>query len=363
MRPSAPPRPTPRAAVRGVSRNRTIPPARAALLLATASVLGVPLLVAPGASAAAPQVTWSDRSVVAGKAVTATVAPASVDGAAVVLQRKFPDVPWRIADSSPRVTGGGLVLDVPTSQYGAFSYRVVTLEQDTVVSATDPVKVTVAPPYGPAGNASSHAFMSSPRWVWDSCRGPITWKLSTGNAPGGGLKQVKGALARVHAATGLDFRYLGTTDVAPKPSGVPGSGADLVIGWIGRRAFSEQHGGAVGVGGATYYSNYRLANGDRVNRAAQGGVVLNAGFNDDLANGFGSGFTWGEVLMHELGHVIGLGHVGSTKQLMYPSITRGPARFGAGDLNGFRKVGDTFGCPVLDDARARTAQPRVSISH
>ena len=25
-----------------------------------------------------------------------------------------------------------------------------------------------------------------------------------------------------------------------------------------------------------------------------------------------------------------------------------PARFGAGDLNGFRKVGDTFGCPVLD---------------
>ena len=91
-----------------------------------------------------------------------------------------------------------------------------------------------------------------------------------------------------------------------------------MIGWVGQRAFSDQYGGAVGVGGATYYSNYRLANGDRVNRAAQGGVVLNAGFNDDLANGFGSGFTWGEVLMHELGHVIGLGHVDSTKQLMYP---------------------------------------------
>ena len=92
-------------------------------------------------------------------------------------------------------------------------------------------------------------------------------------------------------------------------------------------------------------------------------MVLNAGFNGDLANGFGSGFTWGEVLMHELSHVIGLDHTDSTKQLMYPSITRGAARFGAGDLNGFRKVGDTFGCLVPDNARARTGPPRVSISH
>lgn len=360
MRPSAPSRTTPRAAVR--ARARTVSPARSLLLVAAASAVGVPLLVAPGASAAAPRVTWSDRSVVAGKPMTATVAPASVDGAAVVLQRRFPDAPWRVADSTPRVTTGGLVLDVPTSQYGSFRYRVVALQRDTVVSATDPVKVTVAPPYSPAGAASAHKFMSSPRWLWDSCRGPITWKFTTGNAPDGALKQVKGAFARVHAATGLDFSYLGTTDVTPKPSGAPASGADLVIGWVGQRAFSDQYGGAVGVGGATYYSNYRLANGDRVNRAAQGGVVLNAGF-DDLANGFGSGFTWGEVLMHELGHVIGLSHVDSSKQLMYERVTRGLARFGAGDLNGFRKVGDTFGCPVLDNGRARTGPARVSISH
>lgn len=361
MRPSAPSRTTPRTAVR--ARARTVSPARSLLLVAAASLVGVPLLVAPGASAAAPRVTWSDRSVVAGKPMTATVAPASVDGAAAVLQRRFPDAPWRVADSTPRVTTGGLVLDVPTSQYGSFRYRVVALQRDTVVSATDAVKVTVAPPYSPAGAASSHKFMSSPRWLWDSCRGPITWKFSTGSAPSGALKQVKGAFARVHAATGLDFRYLGTTDVAPDPGGAPDSGADVVIGWLGQRAFSDQYGDAVGMGGARYFTNHRLANGDRVNRASQGGVALNARYNDDLGNGFGTGFTWGEVLMHELGHVVGLDHVGSTKQMMYPSITRGAARFGAGDLNGFRKVGDTFGCLVPDNARARTAQPRVSISH
>ena len=363
MRLSAPTRSTSRAAARAVVPKRRVSPARSLLLVAAASVVGVPLLVAPGASAAAPKVTWSDRSVVAGKAVTATVAPASVDGAAVVLQRKFPDVPWRVADSSPRVTTGGLVLDVPTSQYGSFSYRVVALERGTIVSAGDPVKVTVAPPYSPAGNASAHSFMSSPRWMWDSCAGPVTWKFKPGSAPTGALKQVKGAFARVHAATGLDFAYLGTTDVTPRPGGVPDAGADVVIGWIGKRAFTGTYGNAVGKGGAAYMYDHRLANGDRVNRAVRGGVVLNAGYNDVLANGFGSGFTWGEVLMHEIGHVIGLSHVGATNQLMYRSITRGAARFGAGDLNGFRKVGDTFGCLTPEDARARTGPLRVSVSH
>ena len=96
MRPSVP------ALVRPLTTARHLSPARPALLVAAAAVVAVPLLVAPGASAAAPRVTWSDRSVVAGKAMTATVAPASVDGAAVVLQRKFPDVPWRVADSTPQ---------------------------------------------------------------------------------------------------------------------------------------------------------------------------------------------------------------------------------------------------------------------
>ena len=83
-------------------------------------------------------------------------------------------------------------------------------------------------------------------------------------------------------------------------------------------------------------------------------MVLNAGYNDDVSGGFGRGYTWGEVLMHELGHVIGLDHVGSAKQLMHDTVTARAARFGAGDLNGFRKVGDTFGCLVADDRRART---------
>jgi hypothetical protein len=330
-------------------------------LVAAGVVVVVPLLATPGASAAAPSVSWSDRSVVAGKPMTATVGAASVDGATVGLQRRFPEG-WRVADGTPRATSAGLVLDVPTDQYGTFSYRVVATKQGSV-SSTDPVKVTVRPPYAPAGSAASHSFMANPRWLWDSCSGPITWKFNPASAPSGGLEQVKGSFDRVHAATGLDFAYAGTTDVTPQPSDPGSSGADIVVGWIGSQAFAQRHGSAVGVGGAAYWQGQRLFSGTKVNRAFEGGVVLNAGYDDRLGSGFGRGVTWGDVLMHEIGHVIGLGHVGSESQMMFGRITTRAARWGAGDLNGFRKVGDTMGCVTAANQRARTEPVRVVADH
>jgi hypothetical protein len=328
--------------------------ARSVGLAAAAAVVAVPLLAAPGASAAAPTVSWSDRTVVAGRAMTATVSTASLDGATPVLQRRFPDG-WRVADPVARVTSSGLVLDVPTDQYGTFSYRVVASGQGTT-SATDPVKVTVSPPYDPVGRASAHSFMTSPRWLWDSCSGPITWKFNPTNAPGQGFEQVAGSFDRIHAATGLDFVYAGTSSETPRASDPGTSGADILVGWRGASSFKA---GVVGEGGAAFYRGFRLPNGSNVHKAVEGGVMLNAGFNDRLAGGFGKGYTWGEVVMHELAHVIGLGHVGAKSQVMYHAITGGAARWGAGDLNGFRKVGDTMGCVGGGGARTNGDPVRV----
>jgi hypothetical protein len=98
------------------------------------------------------------------------------------------------------------------------------------------------------------------------------------------------------------------------------------------------------LGGNSYYRGYQEADGRRVNRAVKGGVVFNADYVDRLQNGYGDGLTWGEVVIHELGHVLGLAHAPSDKQIMYPSITDRVARFGAGDLAGLRRVGDVRGC-------------------
>lgn len=315
-----------------------------------------PVVALPVAADAAPRVTWSELSVLAGKKITATVEPGSVPaGGEVVLQRQFPDR-WRTADDSAVSTADGLRLRVPTEQYGTFSYRVAAVDGTSVLETSDPVTVRVRPPYTPAGPDSAHAFMASPRWQWDSCRS-ITWVFNGADAPRGGLKQVKGAVARIHAATGLEFVYAGRTQRTPRYQGV--KGADIVVGWLGRRAFGRAYGSAVGVGGATYSPGWQLPNGTAVSRAVRGGVVLNARWKPNLTRGFGTGYTWGEVVMHELGHVIGLNHVEDNRQLMFDTVTGGPAHWGAGDLDGFRRIGDTGGCLSARNARAFDARHEV----
>ncbi len=67
----------------------------------------------------------------------------------------------------------------------------------------------------------------------------------------------------------------------------------------------------------------------------------------DMPNGFGRGPTWGRVLLHELGHLLGLGHVRSTANLMHHQLgahTSPSATFGTGDRIGLDTVGRKAGC-------------------
>ena len=105
---------------------------------------------------------------------------------------------------------------------------------------------------------------------------------------------------------------------------------------------------------------YREANGAHVSRAVAGGVVLNAHQIGRLANGFGRGYTWGEVIMHELGHVMGLAHTSARRQIMSPHVTRRRATWGAGDLAGLRRVGDRHGCLHRSASQSSRGLDRLS---
>ena len=69
-------------------------------------------------------------------------------------------------------------------------------------------------------------------------------------------------------------------------------------------------------------------------RIVSGFVVLSTKPAVAYKRGFGAGITRGELLLHELGHAMGLNHVSNAKQIMYPVIISRPkAAYGVGDLD------------------------------
>ncbi len=311
------------------------------------AALSAPLWTAPGAEAASDlSVSWSKKSVVAGAKVTARVdRTARPDGTELTLERKFPGG-WRVADKSATRKSKDLVLKVPTGQYGTFRFRVAARTKDksrTLVTTSPTKSITVRTGYPTPGKAKQYLLSTKPRVRWDSCQ-TIEWAFYAKHSPRRALRQLKAGFTRMHRATGLDFRYVGRTDKKPRPEGHSTDAFDVVIGWRTRSDYQifKDNRYVVGVGGSSYYLGFQAADGTKASRAFQGGVVLNA--SQKLRTGFGKGYTWGEVIVHELGHVVGLSHPAADKQIMYFQVTTRNADWGKGDLKGLRKVGNTGGC-------------------
>ena len=341
-------------------RPRTAGWAAAALV---GCALTAPVLSPSATAAVSPDVRYSDRNVVAGATVKAVVRTSSrPKGTTLVLQRKHLDK-WRTADNSAVERRNGYVLQVPTDQFGKFAYRVVAKSgKRNVVSRSGASTVTVRPPYKPVGRSGQHVFGAKPRVRWDSCD-TIRWTFNAKSSPKKALRQLRGGFRRIHLATGLEFDYKGRTSQKPNPYGNRVHGADVIVGWRTAKDYRmfRKHPGTVGIGGNQYYSGFREADGSPVSKAVQGGVVLNASMRGNLSRGFGRGTTWGEVIIHELGHVIGLGHPNASKQIMYYSVIGRNADWGAGDLAGFRRLGDVRGCLERAPGRAADSHGRSAM--
>jgi hypothetical protein len=205
-------------------------------------------------------------------------------------------------------------------------------------------KTTAAPAPRPVAADPSHfAFQSVDAQGrparWNPCT-EIRWAYNPADGPADAEALVTQGMSMLAEATGLRFRFVGTTTFEPQTGPAnPPAGIDAVIGFGHRDRYPDFHDGTVGLGG---FTSTPTEQGPKI---ISGQVALDAGALKVLTPGFGGGRAQGSLLLHELGHMVGLDHVGDAHQTMNPAVTAAsPAGYAAGDRSGLAKVGAAAGC-------------------
>jgi hypothetical protein len=196
----------------------------------------------------------------------------------------------------------------------------------------------------PAGR-NAYSFMAvSPDGApfrWDPCS-PIRYQVDLAGMPEPVLEDIHEAVRLTADASGLRFEYQGLIErTSPldliETLDFVGTAADGPLGWspvlitFGSQEVFDGMGappGAIGVG-------MPVTSRFDPDQFVSGLIVINA--DTPLAPGFMHVASLGPVVEHELGHVVGLGHVLHPGQLMFPApIVR---RWNDGDLTGLRRLG------------------------
>lgn len=216
------------------------------------------------------------------------------------------------------------------------------------------------PPAAPSGPANPRAFSfietdgAGRPARWDPCV-EVRWAYNPDGAPAGAEAFVAEGVRILAATGGLRFRFVGTTSFRPfqDPSSAQPADVDAVVGFGDGRDNSSFRAGTAGLGGISWA---QTTAGPKVQ---SGRVLINVAALRSLPPGFGGGRTQGSLLLHELGHMVGLDHVADGRQVMNAVVTDGaPAGYAAGDQTGLAKVGRSAGCFPQPAAPTTTTSPR-----
>jgi hypothetical protein len=184
--------------------------------------------------------------------------------------------------------------------------------------------------------------------AYDPCR-TIHYVMRPDGAPDGGEEVVRSALDRLSEVTGLQFIDDGTTDEPTtidrpifQPERYGDRWAPVLIAWETEEQNPALAGDTVGQAGSTAVS---LGKGPRM--FVTGTVSLDAGRMPEILSFRDGEKTARAIVLHELGHLVGLAHVDDPDQLMYPEARREVPDFAAGDLTGLAALGRGACVPEL----------------
>ncbi len=169
---------------------------------------------------------------------------------------------------------------------------------------------------------------------YNPCR-PIHYVVNPVGAPPDYRDLVQQAVAEVARATGFEFEYDGTTDDRDfeHRGGLSHSPTPVLIGWATADEVPGLAGDIAGLGGSA--SVERTPDHDTY---VTGMVALDAEVFSRVDRQPGGFEQLRAIVMHELGHVVGLAHVHDPSELMYDD-NLGRTSFGPGDLEGLARLG------------------------
>jgi hypothetical protein len=209
-----------------------------------------------------------------------------------------------------------------------------------------------APERPPAGSGGYEFIEHQPTdanvpVAFDPCR-PVHYVVNPAGEPPDGQLLVAQAVARVQRATGLRFVADGTTTEAPDKQRAPyqpgrydaSRWAPVLIAWSDAATFPGLAGYVAGLGSPAPWStpSRRLA-------FVSGQVVLD---REQLGTAQLSDRGVAEaIILHELGHLVGLDHTADPAQLMYSEAQFNVRDYGPGDLRGLALLGQQACVPEL----------------